>query len=150
MSENLMFEMSHLDKYAVISEPGFLLIKNNSKLNYDDMYTADGHNRWIMNLKAVTVESLGYLKLMRKLGPLYYSTAGKFLMTGALWENQVLKEEDLPIKGEEVGCIFNYVKGVLRCTNITVIPRKKPKLYIHSKEVYNDIQALENIIKGHE
>jgi hypothetical protein len=46
-------------------------------------------------------------------------------MTGALWEDQIATDADLPSKGEEMIAVFGYVREVLMCTNITLIPRRQ-------------------------
>ena len=68
-------------------------------------------------------------------------------MTGVIWEDQVHVDSDLPSKGEELIAVFDYVDEVLRCTNITLIPRRQPDLYLHSSEVANEIEEFENIIR---
>jgi hypothetical protein len=50
---------------------------------------------------------------------------GHLLMTGAIWEDQIATDADLPSKGEELIAVFGYVKDILMCTNIT-IPRRQP------------------------
>jgi hypothetical protein len=47
---------------------------------------------------------------------------GHLLMTGALWEDQIATDADLPSKGEEMIAVFGYVREVLMCTNITLYP----------------------------
>jgi hypothetical protein len=38
---------------------------------------------------------------------------GHLLMTGALWEDQIATDADLPSKGEEMIAVFGYVREVL-------------------------------------
>lgn len=147
-SSNVFFEMHHIDMFAIIDEPCTLRIRNNTSLKWDGMYTGDGHNRWIVNLKAITAENLALLKAVSSEGTLHYYDVTSYFMTGALWETQVQTANELPIKGEEVGCVFDYVDGVLRCTNLSIIPRKRPKLYIHSVEVQQELTDLEALING--
>jgi hypothetical protein len=56
---------------------------------------------------------------------------GHLLMTGAIWEDQIATDADLPSKGEELIAVFGYVKDILMCTNIT-IPRRQPDIYLYS------------------
>jgi hypothetical protein len=37
---------------------------------------------------------------------------GHLLMTGALWEDQIATDADLPSKGEEMIAVFGYVREV--------------------------------------
>jgi hypothetical protein len=65
------------------------------------------------------------LKELSKEGErLTYSDMGHLLMTGALWEDQIATDADLPSKGEEMIAVFGYVREVLMC-NITLIPRSR-------------------------
>jgi hypothetical protein len=66
-------------------------------------------------------------------------------MTGALWEDQIATDADLPSKGEEMIAVFGYVREVLMCTNITLIPRRQYLLY--SSESMDEINEFEQIIK---
>jgi hypothetical protein len=69
------------------------------------------------------------LKELSKEGErLTYSDMGT-LMTGALWEDQIATDADLPSKGEEMIAVFGYVREVLMCT-ITLIPRRQPDIYL--------------------
>ena len=55
---SIYFEMHHLDRFAIIDEPCTMRIRNHTDLRWDNMYTEDGHNRWIVNLKAITSDNL--------------------------------------------------------------------------------------------
>jgi hypothetical protein len=145
---NIYFEMHHLDRFAIIEEPCTMRIRNHTNLKWDNLYEDDGHSRWIVNLKAITAENLATVKLAVEKSSLHYYDVSKYFLTGALWETQVQTVDELPIKGEEVGCVFDYVDGVLRCTNLSIIPRKRPKIYIHSIEVQQELTDLEAIING--
>jgi hypothetical protein len=145
---NMYFEMHHLDMFAIIDEPCTMRIRNHTTLKWDNIYDGDGHSRWIVNLKAITAENLAAVKLITEKSSLHYYDVSKYFLSGALWETQVQSSEELPIKGEEVGCVFDYVDGILRCTNLSIIPRKRPKLYIHSVEVQQELTDLEAIISG--
>jgi hypothetical protein len=70
---------------------------------------------------------------------------GHLLMTGALWEDQIATDADLPSKGEEMIAVF-YVREVLMCTNITLIPRRQPDIYLYSSESMDEME-FEQIIK---
>lgn len=148
IKDNLHFEMSHLNRYAIINKPCTIIVKNNSKVSVSDMYTTDGHNRWILNLMVISEFNLTLLKTLTSSNvKLSYRDVGHLLMTGVIWEDQVHLDSDLPSKGEELIAVFDYVEDVLRCTNITLIPRRQPDIYLHSSEVANEIEEFENIIR---
>ena len=144
----LVFKLEHLDRFAVIKEPCTIIVKNNSRLTMQDIYSRDGNPRWILNLKVITEFNLNLLKVLCTEGAqLTYRDMGHLLMTGALWEDQVLIPNDLPCKGEEMIAVFGMVKGVLLCTSITLIPRRQPDIYLHASEVMDEINEFEKIIK---
>lgn len=138
----------HLDKFAIIKEPCTIIVQNNSIIDYENLFKVDGHNRWLINLKAITEYNLDLLKqLTAKNLTLTYADMGHLTMTGALWEDQIEEPEELPAKGENLIAVFDYVDEILRCTNITLIPRKKAELYSPAEEIMGQIREFEQIIK---
>lgn len=146
---NYPFSLSHLDQFEIIEGPETLMVKNMTPLNYNELYTGDGNPRWILQLKAITIENLNLIKSVAgKVSALTYRDIGHLLMTGTIWQNQISNEECLPVKGEYVHASFDYVKGVLRCTNISVITRRVPIRYDYKKEILDEINNFENILKN--
>ena len=113
----------------------------------DSIYTGDGYPRWILNLKAISSTSLAVLRTLSDYR-YTYNDIGHLLMTGSLWESQINHVYELPSKGEQMICVFDYVDEILRCANITLIPRRNPVLYKHGAEVAKEIAELEEIIKS--
>ncbi len=147
--KQVTFRMEHLDRYAVIKEPCTIVVKNNSRLKMSDIYLEDNNPRWILSLKVITEFNLLLLKQLCKEGnQLTYSEMGHLLMRGAIWEEQVSSESDLPCKGEEMIAVFGYVNSILMCTSITLIPRRQPNLYLHASEVMDEINEFEKIINN--
>jgi hypothetical protein len=66
MKRGLIFKLEHLDRYAIVKEPCTLIVKNNSKLAMDDLYTEDNSPRWILNLKVISEFNLMLLKNLAK------------------------------------------------------------------------------------
>jgi hypothetical protein len=147
MDKQIVFKMRDLDSYAIINEPCTVLVKNNSRPTMDSIYTGDSYPRWILNLRAITAVNLALLKTIAD-NKYTYADIGHLLMTGSLWESQINHVYELPSKGEQMICVFDYVDGIMRCTNITLIPRRNPKLYKHGAEVAKEIAELEEIIKN--
>lgn len=146
--DSIVFKLEHLDRFAVIKEPCTIVVKNNSRLTMQDIYSRDNSPRWILNLKVITEFNLSLLKVLCAEGAqLTYRDMGHLLMTGSIWEEQVLVPSDLPCKGEELIAVFGFVKGVLLCTSITLIPRLQPDIYLHASEVMDEINEFEKIIK---
>jgi hypothetical protein len=140
------FKLSMLHGFAIIEEPCTVIIKTNT--NTGKLYTADGFNRWLINLKAVTKDNLEILKNIDKSTINYtYSEISHLLLTGAIWENQVSKDIKLPVKGESVIATFDYVNKILLCTNITLIPRKSPKVFKASSVISNIMEEFNTLIQ---
>jgi len=147
MRKDIVFDLMHLDRFAIIKKPCTLIIQNNSIVDYTKLYKQDGANRWILNLKAITEFNLSLIKsLVDKKMTLAYKDIGHLLMTGALWEDQINKPEELPAKGENIIAVFDYVDEILRCTSVTLIPRKKADLYLPASELMGQIKEFEQII----
>ena len=146
--EALVFKLEQLDRFAIISEPCTLIVKNNSRVQMKDIYSPDDNPRWILNLKVISNFNLVLIKSLCAEGvQLTYNDMGHLLMTGVIWEDQILTESDLPCKGEEMIAVFGWIKDVLRCTSITLIPRRQPDIYLHACEVLDEINEFEQIIK---
>lgn len=112
--------------YSVIPGPGTFKIKVSSTVKPEYIYKEGSKARYIVNLRAATIE--GFEKCLEIMDVDEYvpfiEVRGCF-MTGAIWENDLDDLERLPIKGEEVIATFDYVEDVLRCTALTLIPRKR-------------------------
>jgi hypothetical protein len=147
--KSVKFELEHLDRYCIVDKPCTIIVKNNSKLDFNKLYSENNNPRWILNLKVIAKANINLLiELDRQKKPVTYYDMGHLLMTGVIWEEQVKGPVDLPSKGEELIAVFDYVDEVLRCTNITLIPRFQPELYLHSSAMLNEINEFEKIIKN--
>lgn len=145
----ISISLKYFDRFALIEKPCTLIIKNNSRLNYDAPYSYDDHTRWLLTLRAVTKENMELIESLLEGGKfISHASISHLLLVGALWEEQVDNSTKLPTKGESVIATFDYVDEVMRCTNITLIPREVPKLYSYYKEVFNEIEELEKLING--
>lgn len=141
----MIFKLSDLDGYAIISEPSTLIVQCNST---SPVFINDENPRWLINLKAVSKKNLDLIS--RGLGEVEYeySDVGSLLMSGAIWENQIINSSDLPVKGERVIAVFGYVGKVLMCTGITLIPRKEPDLFIAGADALRIYEEFKNILYG--
>lgn len=146
---DLIFELSHLDGYAIVEEPCTILVKNNSRLDFNRLYIEDDNPRWLLNLKAVTRVNLDLLReLAKEPETLRYSDIGHLLCTGALWRDQVIAQEFLPVKGEDMIVVFGFIDKQLRATSITPIPRVSPKYYNSSLDYLEQIEEFRNLFKN--
>jgi len=143
----IKFDIRMLDGYAIIEKPCTAIVKVAAKPG--NLYTADGHNRWIVNLRAVTADNLELLKRFDSSFTEYsFNDISHLLMTGAIWEGQITDELSLPTKGENVIATFDYVDDVLRCTNITMIPRIAPKIFRASSVIEEAMNEFSELIKS--
>ena len=146
MKDNLLFDINHLSNYAIVKEPCTIIVKCNSKLDFNNLYTADGYFRWLVNLKAISSKNLKYVKKMTSLKiDLDYNFIGPLLMTGAIWERQANNPMDLPTKGEDVIATFDYVEDKLMCIGITIIPRIKPELFTPYADILKEIETFKKM-----
>jgi len=143
---DLRFDINHLNKYAIIKEPCTAIVRCNSTPDFNNPYTDDGYDRWIINLKVVSEDSLDTLKLLNRTGAaIYYSQMGHLLLSGAIWKSQIWEETQLPVKGENVIATFDYVDDRLMCTAITVIPKTNLDVFEASAEIISDIEFFKNL-----
>lgn len=152
MSERLKFSLMHLDKYLIIKGPCSSYVKCLSTLKYDTFYIKDGNNRWLVKLGVIVESNLEVIKIImaanKKSGlSTYYDDVQHLFTTGAIWEDQIYSQEDLPLKGEYLGASFDFVEGILRCTHITVITRKKPEQYNPAIDMMKELEELDLIIQ---
>jgi len=146
MGKKVKFDISHIDKYAIVSEPCTAIVKCNSTPDFNKPYDTDGYNRWIVSLKVVTDINLLILKEVAKSKEdIYYSQISKLLMSGAIWESQIWEATQLPVKGENVIATFDYVEDALLCTAITVIPKVDLKTFSASAQVLSDIEFFKTM-----
>ncbi|MCK5788680.1 MAG: hypothetical protein KAH32_06765 [Chlamydiia bacterium] len=143
----MIFKLSDLDGYAIIDEPCTVIVKCNSTLE-PEKYISGEHARWLVNIKAISKYNLDLLKEGIKDMTLSYTDVGHLLMVGAIWHTQIVKVSELPVKGERLIATFDYVDDILRCTNITLIPRTEPELFLSGEEALGMYEKFNNILHG--
>ena len=149
---DFVFSLGQLHKYATVTEPGTYAVRCGSTPDYEEgMYTDDGHNRWLVHLRAITQGSIdkieAFVERAQAAGNVVmFSQISHLLMTGAIWENQIKDRLGLPVKGEMMLVVFDNVKGELRSTNITIMPRIKLKLYSPVEAMLKGLEELDNIL----
>jgi hypothetical protein len=88
----------------------------------DDLYTERQQSPVDPKSKVISEFNLMLLKELSKEGErLTYSDMGHLLMTGALWEDQIATDADLPSK-EKMIAVF-WLRERSTCTNITLIQK---------------------------
>lgn len=142
MSSNLKFRIEHINRYAVIDEPGTFKVRVRATVTKAMFIT----NRWLVPLRVLTSDGLETLKTAYTKDVLYKDISGVF-MSGALWKSQVMDKVDLPVKGEELIATFDYVNGIIMCTGLTQIPRKKLPLFLSATFIADTLGEFEQLIK---
>lgn len=146
MSFESVFKKSNLNFYSIIDEPGTYMIKVAGRVTNNQYINDGGHSRYLVNLRAASLDSLEEcLDIMGDEDTISFREVGHCFITGAIWENDVQSKLELPTKGETVIASFDYVDGIMRCTSITLIPRKR--LQTFDVEAYNKSKnLLKNLI----
>jgi len=133
METQIKFKRSQLANYAVITLPGKYELEVASDVSPDRLIIdEDGSNaRHIVNLKAVASDKLDQLKAAfgNKTEINIEQTNGCF-MTANVWKREG-QNSDLPMKGETVDAIVDYVtprEGEEKVLRITSLKRKPSKV----------------------
>ncbi len=118
-----MLSSIYLENIQEVTEPCTVVVRVAVS---PKLYTGDEYPRYLMLLRVAipsSIESI-YDLFQSSTKPLQFDHIRSFLFTGAIFEGSV-KVDELPVRGEKVIATFDYVSGELKCTSITVIPRKK-------------------------
>jgi len=148
---DLVFSPMHLKNFSIIEEPGNYKVRCLSKLDFDDgLYLDDGYPRWVVNLGCLTAQQATIVEDTYKLNTLngictYYKDISAFLGSGSIWENQVFKAKELPLKGELISAVYEYKNNRLLCTSLNIIPRDVPKLYKPAALLLEELKFLEDL-----
>ena len=124
---NATMKKEHLRNYDVIPGPGTFVVKVTNTVKPQYIHGEGSKSRYIVNLRAATMD--GFELCVDLMGNNEISEMTKEMyrcfMSGVIWENDLDDISKLPMKGEQVIASFDYIEDVLRCTAITLIPRKK-------------------------
>jgi hypothetical protein len=142
-----MFRKHLLTQYQTISAPGTYKVKVAADVTDDNLYLKDDYPRYLIPLRVIKADKLIELMgLLNKYKEIPFSIIKKFFMTGAIFLDDDLDLELLPIKGEEVIATFDYDdKSKLVVKHISLVPREELD--------YIDLAAIDdfyNLIKNHE
>lgn len=121
-----ILKKEHLRNYKVINKPGTFMVKVANTVKPEYLYEDGSKSRFIVNLRCATLDGFEEcLQLMGTNETVPFERVNKCFMSGALWESDIEDITVLPIKGEEVIATFDYVDEILRCTALTLVPRKE-------------------------
>lgn len=149
MDDDLLFDLKHLNGFAVITEPCTAIVRCKTTVREEYLYTEDGYNRWILDLYVITQKDLDYLRRSyENKDYIKYKTASQYFLKGALWESSVIDIIDLPIKKENLIAVFDYVDGILMCTQISLIPKTNLDVYSSAKDILKGLSEMTEIIKN--
>lgn len=146
--KRIQFDLSHLDRFSIVKKPCTAIVKCKTHVKEKNLYTGDGHNRWLVDLYAITEPNLKLLKnIYKKDLKMTYETASQYFLKGAIWENTVYDIADLPIKKENVVAVFDYVNTKLMCTQISLLPKVNLSIYNPAKDLLEGIEELVKMVK---
>jgi hypothetical protein len=147
---DFMFKKESLNNFHVLEEPGTYFVKCNNKITEHNLYKEDEYPRYIVNLKVIHKDNVQKcLNLFGSREEIPFRLIKNYLLTGVIWENQVLSSLDLPNKNEEVIATFSIIGEEIKCSSITLIPRKELDTIqldevCKSRKLLNELLKLEN------
>jgi hypothetical protein len=150
MIQEYLFKKENLKTFNILEEPGTYFVKVNNNINQSHFYDEDEHPRYLVSLKLIHKDDIEKcLKLFGNHEQIPFKHIRPYLLTGVIWEDQILHGIDLPIKNEEVIATFNFIDDKIKCTSLTLIPRKELNLLeleqvCKSRKLLNDLLKLEN------
>lgn len=151
MTENdFIFKKESLNNFYILEEPGTHFVKCNNKITKYNLYKKDNHPRYIVILKVIHRDNVQKcIDLFGSREEIPFNLIKPYLFTGVIWENQILDPLDLPNKNEELIATFNILDDEIKCTSLTLIPRKELSTIeldqlCKSRKLLNDLLKLEN------
>jgi len=124
MSNEPIFHLELLKNYQVIDRPGTFMVSVAYDITQDSLYTKDDYARYLIPLRVIRARDLPTLILFVKdHGNIPYRLVRDYFLTGAIFENDGIDPDTLPIKGERVVATFDYINDILQCTHIKLIDR---------------------------
>ena len=123
---NAIMKKSNLRNYEVIPGPCVCIVKVSNSVKPGYLIEDGSKSRYIVNLRCGTTD--GFEECLEVLGDrevIEFSSVSHCFMAGVIWENDLDDLTKLPAKGEEVIATFDYIDDILRCTAITLVPRKQ-------------------------
>jgi len=122
-----IMKKEHLRNYDVIPGPGTFVLKTANTVKPEYLYGDGAKSRYLVNLRAATID--GFERCLEIMGNNESVEMDKSVyncfMSGSIWENDLPDITKLPNKGEEIIATFDYVDDILRCTALTLIPRRE-------------------------
>jgi len=138
----LIFTLEHLRDVAIIEKPCTGLVKCKVNVLPEHLYVDGRHNRWIVDLYAVTKQDMKLLKKLAIRGKTLYTAAASYFLKGVIWENTVVDHNDLPIKKENMLAVFDYIEGKLRCINLNILPKTTLTLYNPAIDLLKSLEEM--------
>ncbi len=150
MINESVFHIDLLKRYQLLTRPGTHVVQVGYTVT-DKNYIVDDHPRYLVPLRVVTGEGLGQILDILDKGAkkVPFIKVRDCFLTGALWDNDEIDEDLLPIKGEKVLATFDYVEDKLLCTHLELLPREE--LDFVSVSALNDFRLnIEKILLKNE
>jgi len=141
MPSNAIFHLGLLRNYQVLDRPGTFIVTVAADVTTASLYTEDSYPRYIVPLRVIRGDDLIKLTaVLNAFKEVPFSSVQKYFMSGAIFVNDGIDEEDLPIKGERIIATFEDRDDKLLCTHLKLIDRNALD--------YVDIAALDAFYKS--
>jgi hypothetical protein len=143
-----IFHLGLLDKYQLVFEPGTYKVKAAVTVT-EEFLVFDEHPRYLVPLRVISANKLQLLlqDVPKEDMKIPFSRVAHYFSKGAIWESDVLNEDDLPIKGEELLCTFDEIDGDLLCTRVELLPRRELE-YLNLNNISKVRQLLANLLSN--
>jgi len=124
MSSDAVFHLDLLRNYQVLDRPGTFIVTVAADITEDNLYTKDSYPRYIVPLRVIRGDDLAKLvRILNEYKTVPFVAISKYFMSGAIFVDGEIIEEDLPIKGEKVIATFENKDNKLLCTHLKLIDR---------------------------
>lgn len=130
-----------LSVYQVLKDPGTYMVKVANTVKPQYLFEDGSKSRYLVNLRVATEKGFEEcIEILSGRSSCEFDEVKHCFITGAIWERDVEDVINLPNKGENVIATFDYVDDILRCTAITLIPRKS--LSEFDLDAFNQVKKL--------
>lgn len=141
-----IFHIGLLRNYQVVNVPGVYLVSVSSTVTIDNLI-ADEHPRFLVPLRVTTGEGISKLmNILDLVEQVPFGMVRDCFLTGAIFENEGISLDTLPVKGEKVLATFDMKEDKLVCSHIELLPREELE-FIDVDKINNFRNKLKTILK---
>ncbi len=124
MPSNAVFHLDLLRNYQVLDRPGTFIVTVAADITENNLYLKDDYPRYIVPLRVIRGDDLAKLvRILNEYKTVPFAAISKYFMAGAIFVDDNLDEELLPVKGERIIATFEKKDNKLLCTHLKLIDR---------------------------